>query len=482
MPLTHIHDHLLKLQDSLNRMTKRGIPIDLPYVRKFEAQLLEDQMALFPYKEITHGKRGQPLKKVKIEWEGSINPRSQKAVKDWCKDYGLTLEAFNPDGLKRVLQQHRAKTHVSYPATHKIVERQLEKLIEYKALGKGINNWFNVETINYHDASDDDSAYLAPEWAAYGGSMGRPVSKAPNVQNIPKRGNLAAIRKAFVPHPGHMYLKADYAQGEFRMIAYIGGHDPMDMGEDAFTWLVENTDSLFYEVASETPVEYLKKPRNGAKQMTHALDYGEGMILVPERALGSTKIQDQINAGVLVLYENWVYHNKFVVGFNGSNLATRMFGRASWDNRRKALSAQTKLMRLFPAIERAQRKIMGQAENGYTLTPSGRLLKLYGDDRDNIKKALAMNGQCTLSDYMQEAFIEYSGRKYPPYMFIHDELGFMVPLDWSMYECEQYVKDMGQKSRLIPGFQCPVEAEWGPTYGELVEFKEIRANPDLNPF
>ena len=136
-------------------------------------------------------------------------------------------------------------------------------------------------------------------------------------------------------------------------------------------------------------------------------------------------------------------------------------------NRRKALGAQMKLMRTFPAIRQAQQKIMNEAGKGYVLTPSGHLLKLYNDSRDNIKKALAMNGQCTLSVYMQESFIEYAKRPYPPVMYIHDELGFLVPENWGRVKCLNYVEDMSHKSKMIDGFQCPIEASWGPTYGDL---------------
>ena len=462
VPLQRNHDHLVTLQHCLNDMSKRGIPVDEPFVRAFELKLLKDQENIFPFHdEPQYGKRGQRLKRDLRVFESGFAPGSAKQVKDWAKLYKVNLPIYNPDGLKEALRKLESQT--SYSATYSYVKGTLERLIEYKKLGRGVKNWFDPKYLT--------AGELHPEWTAYGGSMGRPVSKTPNVQNIPKRGNLAEVRKAFVAPKGLKWLKADACQGEFRMFGYIGGVDPMDMGDDAFSWLVDNTDRLFHEVARETPVAYLQKPRNGAKQMTHAFDYGEGLQLRTEKALSSNRVQRERSEGVLEVFEDWIYQDRYCVAFDGANLATRMFGSASWTNRRKTLAAQMKLLQTFPAIRRAQEKIMAQAQHGYTVTPSGHLLKLYGDNRDNIKKALAMNGQCTLSVYLQEALIDYSYRSFSPLMYIHDELGFLVPEEWTDKQCWQYVADMSHKSKLIPGFQCPIDASTGVSYGELEEIK-----------
>ena len=259
-----------------------------------------------------------------------------------------------------------------------------------------------------------------------------------------------------------VWLVADAAQGELRIMAYTGGVDPMDMGEDAFQWLVENTDGVFDEVAASTVIEFLKKPRDAAKQMVHACNYGEGMRLIEN--LGTASIKRERDAGVLHVFSDWVYENRYTIGFDAGPLARRFFGDTSWASRKKALAAQIKYMKAFPAIQRAQRSIMAEAERGYVITPSGHLLKLYGEAKDNIKKALAMNGQCSLSAYIQEALIAYNETQYPAIMYIHDELGFLVPEKWSADECVRFGSGMSHESKLLDGFRCPTSIAIGPTY------------------
>ena len=462
MPLERIHDHLVNLQIALNETTERGICIDLDFVHTFEAKLDKAKLAVFPYTLDAFGKSGKRIKTPKKIYGVGFNPGSQKEVKEWAAQYKIKLLNYSPDALKEALENYEKRKAGERTGTYEYVKGTLEKLIEYKKLGRGVKNWFGEDYIKLHP----NGYAIKPEWKAYGGSMGRPVSSGPNVQNIPKHNYLAEVRGAFKAPKGFKWLTADAQQGEFRMIGFIGGVDPMDMGEDAFMWLVENTDNVFYEVAASTANSFLKKPRNGAKQLVHALDYGEGLRLIPAGDLTS-RLANEESAGALVIYRDWIFANKFFVGFDGSNLAKRWYGSSSWQNRRKALGAQMKLMRTFPAIRQAQQRIMESASKGYVLTPSGHLLKLYGDSRDNIKKALAMNGQCTLSVYMQESFIEYAKRPYPPIMYIHDELGFLVPENWGRFKCLNYVEDMAHKSKMIDGFQCPIEASWGPTYGNL---------------
>ena len=468
MPLQRTHDHLVELQAALNKMTEAGIFIDLKFVKEFEKQLKRDQAAMFPYqKKPRYGKRGQLLETTDIVYDSGVNPNSSKDAKDWALNYGIKLEKYTPDELKESLRKYELRQSGIPSGTYDYVVGTLNKLLEYKKLGRGVKSWFDDKHIHHYESGD----YLEPEWMAYGGSMGRPVSRKPNVQNIPKRGNLAEVRKALIAPKGLKWLKADACQGELRQMAYIGGVDPMDMGDDAFNWLMEETGQLFYDLAKTTVVEYLKKPRNSAKQTVHACNYGEGMRLLAMTGLDRPAIINQEEAGVLHIFHDWTFADKYVIGFDGSHLAKRWYGSSSWPNRRLALEAQITYLTAFPAVIRAQKKIMKEAERGYVLTPSGHLLKLYGDNRDNIKKALAMNGQCSLSAYMQEAFIHYSKRKYPPAMFIHDELGFLVPRTWNKKKCLDYVQDMSHKSKLMDGFQCPIEASWGSTYGELHDIK-----------
>ena len=464
VPIEKTHNHAVKLQLALNKMQRRGIPIDPAHIEKFDEELSITKMQMFPFvEEPKYGKTGNMLKATNTVFRDGVNPNSPKDVKRWARENDVMLESFTPDDLKAALQEFKGKKGKIGRISYNYVISVLERLIEFKKLGRGVKSWFDPKYIH----SDDDGHKLKPQWSVHGGSMGRPVSKTPNVQNLPKRGHLSSLRKAIRAPQGFKYLKADAKQGEFRIMLHVGGTDPMSLVGDPFTDIVNDSNGLFEEVSKVTPVEYLKKPRNGAKQMVHACNYGEGMRLINQDSLYRGRAGKEINDGVLEVFEDWIYAGKYVVGYDGSNLTQRLYGNAKYENRRKVLVEQMRYFKRFPAIKRAQQKIMAEAQNGFVITPSGHMLKLYGDHRDNIKKALAMYGQCTLSVYMQETIINYSSRPYPPVMYVHDEIGFLVPVEWTKEECLEYVADMSHKSKLIPGFQCPIDAEWGPSYGEL---------------
>ena len=468
VPLEQNHAHLVELQLALNKIKRKGIPVDAERVKKFEEELLVAKENMFPHKEVAQysEKTGKRIKSLTI-YSAGVNPNSPQDVKKWAKEHNIKIDSYTPDDLKACLEGYRKRQDKVPSLEFGYVISVLERLIEYKKLGRGVKNWFAPKYIHQYEGGHR----LMPEWTCYGASMSRPVSKKPNVQNIPKRGHLAGLRKALRAPKGYKYLKADAKQGELRVMIYTGGGDPMDIGGDLFQWLVDNTNGLFHEVASTTPTEYLKKPRNGAKQMVHACNYGEGMRFIKPGSMNKGRVAQELGHGALNVFEDWMFDDKYFIGYDGSHLAQRMFGNSSYENRRKVLTAQMVYFNKYPAIKRALRKIMKEAANGYVITPSGHLLKLYNDYRDNVKKALAMYGQCTLSVYMQETVIEYSQRAYPPVMFVHDEIGFLVPDDWSADQCLNYVADMSHKSKMIPGFQCPIDAEWGPSYGELEEVK-----------
>jgi DNA polymerase-1 len=103
-------------------------------------------------------------------------------------------------------------------------------------------------------------------------ATGRLSSQNPNLQNIPTRTELGqAIRTAFVPAEGNVFVSADYSQFELRLAAVMANDqgliDDFNKGLDVHT----KTAAEIYEI----PVEEVdKNQRRHAKMVNFAVLYG----------------------------------------------------------------------------------------------------------------------------------------------------------------------------------------------------------------
>jgi DNA polymerase-1 len=67
---------------------------------------------------------------------------------------------------------------------------------------------------------------LHPSFNIEGTATGRLSCDSPNLQNIPKGGDLGKqIRQCFIPEKGNIFIRADYSQMELRMLAHVS-NDP----------------------------------------------------------------------------------------------------------------------------------------------------------------------------------------------------------------------------------------------------------------
>lgn len=103
-------------------------------------------------------------------------------------------------------------------------------------------------------------------------ATGRLSSRDPNLQNIPTRTELGqAIRTAFVPAEGNVFVSADYSQFELRLAAVMAGDqaliDDFNSGTDIHT----KTAAEIYGIPMDT-VD--KNQRRHAKMVNFAVLYG----------------------------------------------------------------------------------------------------------------------------------------------------------------------------------------------------------------
>ena len=105
-------------------------------------------------------------------------------------------------------------------------------------------------------------------------ATGRLASSDPNLQNIPVRTEEGrAIRGAFVPEEGWLFLDADYSQIELRVVAALAG-DPILLGAFARGEDIHRrtaSEVLGVDMAAVTPEQ-----RSAAKAVNFGLLYGQG--------------------------------------------------------------------------------------------------------------------------------------------------------------------------------------------------------------
>jgi DNA polymerase-1 len=103
-------------------------------------------------------------------------------------------------------------------------------------------------------------------------ATGRLSSHDPNLQNIPTRTELGqAIRKAFVPAPGNVFVSADYSQFELRLAAVMA--DDQELVED-FNQDVDIHTKMAAEVYGVPPEQVDKTMRRNAKVVNFGILYG----------------------------------------------------------------------------------------------------------------------------------------------------------------------------------------------------------------
>ena len=105
-----------------------------------------------------------------------------------------------------------------------------------------------------------------------GAATGRLSSTNPNLQNIPTRSEIGqAIRQAFVPAPGNVFVSADYSQFELRLAAVMANDQDLIESFNKDEDIHVRTAAEVYDVKLE---EVTKAQRSRAKTVNFGVLYG----------------------------------------------------------------------------------------------------------------------------------------------------------------------------------------------------------------
>jgi DNA polymerase family A len=340
----------------------------------------------------------------------------------------------------------------------------LYRLDQYKRAGKGLKSWFDDKYIGR-------DGYIHPRFVVTGTSTGRLSSSGPNFQNIPKVGFGSMVRAAIVPRsPSLRISKADKSQLELRIcLFYAGIHE--DIGDDAFTWLVQNSDGKFEKPAARLGY----KPRDVAKSVSHAADYLEGLVILSDKDLASKRRCDERRAGALIVFDGtggrplWEYGGG-VVAFTGGNLSERLFGDRRNEHRREALEIQEIYLERFPSIRRWHMELSAAIERkGRVVSHTGRHIDLYGSSEDNLKLAAAFLGQGGGADEVQEHMLKLHHTNRIAIIQVHDELVIETPREWTNEQVKRSFDFFCEPSQRFANIRFPIKISTGDNWGSYNE-------------
>jgi DNA polymerase I len=153
----------------------------------------------------------------------------------------------------------------------------VDSLLEYREVSK-LKNGFTEMLL---ELIDPKSNRIHTTYEQTKAATGRLASTAPNLQNIPIRGELGRqIRRAFVAPPEHVLLSADYSQIELRVLAHLSQDETFcqafAQGHDFHATIAAKV----YDVAVS---DVTPQMRSQVKQFSYGIAYGMSAYGVSQR-------------------------------------------------------------------------------------------------------------------------------------------------------------------------------------------------------
>lgn len=172
----------------------------------------------------------------------------------------------------------------------------------------------------------DQSGRLHTTFALDVAATGRLSSSNPNLQNIPTRTDMGqAIRRAFVPGKGNVFVSADYSQFELRLAAVMADDQEMidDFNKDA-----DIHTKTAAEVYGVPPDEVTKDMRRNAKVVNFGILYGmspRGLSVATTMSFSEAK--DFIDTYFALRPKIRQYMDRIVFEANRDGYVQTLFGR-----------------------------------------------------------------------------------------------------------------------------------------------------------
>ena len=299
-------------------------------------------------------------------------------------------------------------------------------LLEYREVSK-LKNGFSEMLLAL---IDPQSRRIHTTYEQATAATGRLSSSAPNLQNIPIRGELGRqIRRAFIAPPGHVLLSADYSQIELRVLAHLSE-------DEAFCQAFAEGHDFHATIAAKVYGVELSQVtsamRNQVKQFSYGIAYGMSTYGVSQR-LGVE--MDEAASFVETYYAQFPKVRDFLAAqvdkAKVDGFTTTMFGRR----------------RYLPELLSSNFRLRALGERMALNAP------IQGSAADILKKAMIGVDAALRQEPIAKMLLT-----------VHDELVFEVPTD-KLDEARALIeKEMTQAADLRCGLA--VEVHSGASWAE----------------
>ena len=259
-----LHDKLLMPASHFLRKVERfGLRVDTDYLSKLESSLQSKAREEYSKVQMLANRLGwsgeayaEATKAAKTPVD--LNPSSPRQLKWFLYDF---LKVVPPRGYNKDTRKETLDKLIEY-SKHPQVKEFLQSLRHLRRHKKLLSTY--VEGLRKEIHPDGK---VHPTYLLHGTVTGRLSSRGPNIQNIPRE---ETIRNIFVPPSGYVFVEADYAQAELRVLAYLSGDERLKEifreGRDLHT---EATIALIGP-------DFTKEDRVKIKMVNFGVVYGRG--------------------------------------------------------------------------------------------------------------------------------------------------------------------------------------------------------------
>ncbi len=354
----------------------------------------------------------------------------------------LAGEEFNVNS--NIQLQHVLFDKLALPKTRKIKTgystdaAELEKLADHHAIVASLLEYREVSKLKNGFSEmllgliDPKTRRIHTTYEQTTAATGRLSSSAPNLQNIPIRGELGRqIRRAFIAPPGHVLLSADYSQIELRVLAHL-------CGDETFCLAFAQGHDFHATIAAKVfgvPISTVtSEMRNRVKQFSYGIAYGMSTYGVSQR-LGVE--MDEAASFVETYYAQFPKVKEFLAAqvdqAKVDGFTTTMFGRR----------------RYLPELQSSNFRLRALGERMALNAP------IQGSAADILKKAMIKVADALRKEPVAKMLLT-----------VHDELVFEVPEDRLAQARELIEQAMTQAAELRCGLAVDVHsgANWADAH------------------